>query len=83
MIFLDGMDNLAMRKPAKQSSTDRYRAKNAVDGMSDSDISEGSCSRTRKQRGSWWQVDVLNVYEIRSVVIVSRGDCCCKLHYTP
>ena len=79
MIFLDGTlsSNVAIRKPAKQSSTDVYSASNAVDGNT------GSCSRTRKQRGSWWEVEVGDLYEIRHVEIVSRGDCCCKLHNTP
>ena len=81
MIFLEV--NVAYGKNAKQSSWDGYPARNAVDGNKHSDLIGGSCTHTERRKGSWWEVDLGDVYEIQRVVITNRGDCCCKLHNTP
>ena len=59
-----------------------FAARNAVDGNRNSDMAYGSCTKTAKGKGSWWQVDLGAVYEIRKVVITNRGDCCGKLNQT-
>ena len=67
--------NLARGKPTSQSST--YKKGNsakAVDGNKTNTIREKSCSCTSPGReGSWWQVDLESVYEIRQVVIINGG----------
>ena len=66
--------NIAFRRKATQSSTYRsrsnnpgmYVASNAVDG----DVF-GSCSLTDGSRPNWWQVDLLQVYEVTKVAITA------------
>ena len=78
---VDLTENLALGKPTTQSGKHtRYEASNAVDGNIISNLDSGSCTKTAKGKGSWWQVDLGAVYEIRKVVITNRGDCCGKLN---
>jgi len=67
--------NLARGKPTSQSSTYKEgTSTKAVDGKKTNTIREKSCSRTSPGReGSWWQVDLESVYEIRQVVIINGG----------
>ncbi len=77
-------NNLAFGKPTNQSSTHRdYKSRLAVDGVRYRNIDGNSCSHTKPKIGSWWQVDLGTVYDIRHVVITNRADCCGKLHNTP
>ena len=69
--------NLALGKPTKQSTTHKtYSSSKAVDGKKATALQENSCAHTMGQKGAWWLVDLEAVYEIRQVVIKSRGDCC-------
>ena len=79
----DLTNNLALRKPTSQSSQFRdARPNRAVDGNRNSYLDARSCTHTLDRKGSWWQVDLGAVYEIRDVVITNRGDCCGKLKHT-
>ena len=86
--FLDQPDdgnywssNLALGKPTRQSTTQgNGKPSKAVDGNRNSNFDASSCSKTQSKKGSWWQVDLEAVYEIRDVVITNRGDCCGKLN---
>ena len=62
--------NMALRKPAAQSTTQSraYRALNAVDG------NRGTCTQTLNEIGSWWLVNLEATYEIKEVVITNGGD---------
>ena len=75
------MINRARGKPTEQSSTatSTCAASKAVDGHSDPVFDHHSCSQTLSRRGSWWQVDLQVVYDIRAVVITSTTDKSCKL----
>ncbi|KAI0225580.1 Fucolectin [Lamellibrachia satsuma] len=75
---VDWTKNLAKGKPAKQSTTfgKHYSAGKAVDGNRNSNMMKRSCTHTNREAGSWWQVDLYGIYEIRQVVITNRGDCC-------
>ena len=78
----DMSTNLALGKTTKQSSTfSGHSSSNAVDGNRDNTLQGNSCAHTMGQRGPWWQVDLDAVYEIRQVVIKSRGDCCGQFIY--
>ena len=58
-------------------------AYSAVDGNRNQNFSAGSCTHTLKNSaGSWWMVDLLGVYNISSVTIYNREDCCRTLPMT-
>ena len=68
----EGSYNLALWKPTKQSTTlGRYASYFAVDGNSSTLLENGHCSVTKGFPGSWWQVDLQYVYDIREVVITN------------
>uniref|UniRef100_A0A8C9XIL2 Fucolectin tachylectin-4 pentraxin-1 domain-containing protein n=1 Tax=Sander lucioperca TaxID=283035 RepID=A0A8C9XIL2_SANLU len=48
----------------------------AIDGNRASDWAEGSCTHTNNDLKPWWRLDLLNTYQINSVTITNRGDCC-------
>ena len=77
--------NLALNKPAWQSSTHPYDeyygldplATLAVDGDMSSMYSDRSCTHTlHEDPRPWWTVDLLQEYMVTEVVITNRGDCC-------
>jgi len=76
--FTGYSNNIALGKPTIQSSTHPHglslAAWKAVDGISSSAIMDGGCTHTREAVGSWWQVDLQGIYEIRQVAITSRND---------
>jgi hypothetical protein len=69
--------NVAQGKPATQSST-QYDGEpsRAVDGNSNSAWGGGSCTHTNNGPTEWWQVDLEQSYDIQSVDIWHRNDCC-------
>ncbi|XP_070564998.1 pentraxin fusion protein-like [Ptychodera flava] len=75
-----GHNNVAVRKPAFQSSLYRKSTpagpENAVDGNTDSNWSSRSCTHTVKEQSPWWKVDLQDIYKVDKVVITNRGDCC-------
>lgn len=73
--------NLALNKPATQSSTYGSvtfgRASNAVDGNTDGDRDSGSTTHTDDDEPQkWWRVDLGAVYNISEIQIFNRTDCC-------
>ena len=78
---VDRTRNLALEKPTNQSSISvpKHASSKAVDGNVNSDATKHSCAITNGTTGgSWWEVNLEAVYQIREVVITSRGDCSCK-----
>ena len=70
-----GHPNLAMGKPAWQSSTKAQRfATQAVDGNRDGDFHDRSCSLTDVDEVPWWVVDLQAEAEIGYVAITNRAD---------
>lgn len=69
------LSNLALRKPANQSSTLWiHTAEYAVDGNYGTDITEDQCTHTdTNDMNPWWMVDMQTVYSITSIRIVNRG----------
>ena len=67
--FIIGLVNIALNKPATQSSTwtsriTNYTADRAVDG------DQNSFSVTADdQHPSWWKVDLQNVYNIEKIIL--------------
>ncbi|XP_067674136.1 fucolectin-like [Haliotis asinina] len=73
--------NLALRKPAKASSTytasHQIWASNVVDGSTSGNFNDLTCHSVENgDRNPWWQVDLQAVYRITRVQIVGRTDCC-------
>jgi hypothetical protein len=67
----DPADDLALGKPATQSSTYRdYSPSNAVDGNVD------NFSHTLSTKHSWWQVDIGSVQQISLLNVWNRTGCC-------
>ena len=82
---VDRTRNLALEKPTNQSSVSdqKHASSKAVDGNVNSDARKYSCAITKGAAGgSWWEVNLEAVYQIREVVITSRGDCCRKFAST-
>ncbi|XP_053916644.1 uncharacterized protein LOC104063070 [Cuculus canorus] len=73
-----GAQNLALRRPATQSSTTARSgsAINAVDGNKDGNWRSGSCSQTEKEREPWWTLDLGWRRAVAAVVVWNRLDCC-------
>ncbi|XP_065944431.1 fucolectin-like [Magallana gigas] len=73
------VSNLALHKPAKQSSTltwagVAYSANLAVDGNNGTDFVVDLCTSTEGgDTNPWWLVDLQAMYSIRSVRIFNRG----------
>ncbi|KAM6102828.1 uncharacterized protein LJ206_010199 [Theristicus caerulescens] len=73
-----GAQNLALRRPAAQSSTagQAGSAINAVDGNRDGNWRHGSCSQTEREASPWWTVDLGRRRAVAAVVVRNRLDCC-------
>lgn len=70
-------DNVALFKPAKQNTTfEGGHANRAVDGNKDGHWHRGSVSHTHRSDNPWWQVNLLEEYDISSITIYNRTDCC-------
>ena len=70
----------AVGKSTLQSSTwIGAEAELAVDGILNPDMLWAhSCSHTLQEVQPWWAVDLAYGYIITAVIVLNRGDCCCK-----
>ena len=83
---LSGIAEVAQGKPAIGSSSEigfsSGDAGRAVDGFtSQNNYFDGSCSHTIENRNHpdeapWWRVDLLDTYDVTSIVVWPRTDCC-------
>ena len=72
--------NLALRRTATQSSTlqDKY-ASRAVDGNTNPNSLDDSCTHTDSvDQEAWWEVDLGADRQLEAVLVTNRGDCCGK-----
>jgi hypothetical protein len=71
--------NLALGRPARQSSTVRGEgAARAVDGRTLGQIEAGSVTSTEVEDHPWWEVDLGSEQQIGDVVVWPRIDTCCR-----
>ncbi|MEM6800356.1 MAG: LamG-like jellyroll fold domain-containing protein [Bacteroidota bacterium] len=76
------LENVALNKTATQSATwpgssgRTFDAMNAVDGDSNGDSFGNSITHTANDLHAWWEVDLGTVYDIASINIWNRTDCC-------
>lgn len=71
-----GSTNLALGRPATQSSTLYTTAAAAVDGNTDGFFGNGSVTHTSNTLQPWWQVDLGSVQTVGSIKLWNRTDCC-------
>jgi RHS repeat-associated protein len=69
--------NLAVNKPASQSSTGwGGLAQLGADGNTDGNFSIGSVTHTLLETQPWWQVDLQSMANIQNIKVWNRTDCC-------
>ncbi|XP_037310347.2 fucolectin-like [Pungitius pungitius] len=69
--------NIAGGGTATQSSTGwNGLPGRAIDGDRASVWGQGSCTHTEGQAKPWWRLDLLKTYDIDTVTITNRKDCC-------
>ncbi len=70
-------ENIALNKAATQSSTSNNGdASRAVDGNTNGVYSQASTTHTNQETNAWWRVDLGNTYELSTVKVFNRTDCC-------
>jgi hypothetical protein len=73
------VENLARKKQARQSSTGYGGdAGRAVDGNTNGEYGANSVSHSNSQPQDWWEVDLGATYNIGSIKIWNRTDCCAE-----
>jgi len=72
----EAVDNLALRKTARQSSDGGGGAQLAVDGVTDGDFGSGSVSHTGQGSNAWLDVDLGAIQTFDAIRIWNRTDCC-------
>ncbi|NP_001108054.1 uncharacterized protein LOC793213 precursor [Danio rerio] len=76
-VFVVFPDNLATGKNVMQSSTySSWIPEQAIDfnpGLSDPSI---GCSSTNGQTDPWWRLDLGHIYQVSTVVVTNRLNCC-------
>lgn len=75
--------NVALNKPATQSSISQWSRASAVDldakGGNDGNYNRDYGFHTRREDNPWWQVDLGGLYSIESIMIFNRRDCAYRL----
>ncbi|KAA0722790.1 hypothetical protein E1301_Tti008710 [Triplophysa tibetana] len=72
-------ENLAFKGTATQSSTySIWTAQRAIDGVKNGGdpYTSSFCSATSYESKSWWRLDLQDYYDISTVIITARPDCC-------
>lgn len=76
---VDPVMGVAIGKPAMQSSSRLgNNAMSAVDGDKDGNYANNSVSHTEDSVNPWWQVDLGQDYQINTITIWNRTDCCAE-----
>lgn len=68
-------ENIALKKPAFQSSTADFGSNYATDGNYNQDIYNKSCAHGNKEDNilNWLEVDLLDMYHISLVILTPRN----------
>ena len=67
--------NVALGKPARQSSVSSFSVANESDAAVDGYVRQGFAFHTDRQHFPWWQVDLLSLFEIEQIVVHNRDAC--------
>ena len=77
MLLLRPATNIAKGGKVTQSSVGWNGVpERAIDGNDASIYGKRSCTHTSGQTKPWWRLDLLKRYQINTVTITNRGDCC-------
>jgi len=69
--------NAARGMPTEQSSTMKGGSSDrAVDGHTNTDFKDNSCTHTEYELKPWWKVDLGKKRTVSAVQVWNRGDCC-------
>jgi len=71
-----GRANLALNRPAQQSSSSQWSRPNDAAGAVDGVKNGGYGFHTNQEHNPWWQVDLGHRQRLDEVVIYNRQDCC-------
>uniref|UniRef100_A0A8C4GQI5 Fucolectin tachylectin-4 pentraxin-1 domain-containing protein n=1 Tax=Dicentrarchus labrax TaxID=13489 RepID=A0A8C4GQI5_DICLA len=63
-------------KGGKVTQSSMFGPERTIDGNHASNWHLGSCTHTQRDKNPWWRLDLLKTYEINTVTITIRGDCC-------
>ena len=84
-LVLSAQENIALNKKVIQSSNqhtgNRGWASKAIDGNTNGNYghtSAGSVTHTRTEKGAWWQLDLKGIYDITTIKLYNRTDCCAE-----
>ncbi|XP_057193123.1 uncharacterized protein LOC130556280 [Triplophysa rosa] len=70
-------ENLAFKGTPTHSSTfNDWDAENAIDGLRYGPDTGSFCSATTSESNPWWRLDLLDYYDISTVIITARPGCC-------
>ena len=76
----DAITNLALGGVAQQSSTLDlgldFSAANAIDGNSGGNFPGDDIAHTNLEAEPWWEIDLGAVYDLTSISVFNREDCC-------
>lgn len=73
--MISAQTNLALGKSATQFSPQNDAGK-AVDGNTDGNYNNGSVTHTNQGANPWWEVDLEDVYDVTTIKLYNRTDCC-------
>ena len=78
MPFLAAKQFIDLRgaKASQSSTLWGADARRAIDGNSNSNYHQNSCTHTNADNGPWWQVAFSQEQSIGAIQIMNRGDCC-------
>jgi len=68
--------SLAGKGVAQSSTGYNGPATRAIDGNTNSNYGQGSCTHTTKTNKPWWRVDLAATQQVGAVQVWNRGDCC-------
>jgi hypothetical protein len=75
---VDTEGNLALGKKTFESKTLGGSSAWAVDGNTDGNYQNHSVTHTTEHQGAYWQVDLGAVYDITTIQLFNRTDCCAE-----
>ncbi|XP_028281514.1 uncharacterized protein LOC114448631 isoform X2 [Parambassis ranga] len=73
---LSGFPILRNGRVTQSSQSGDAVPERAFDGNRASDWIERSCAHTNLEQNPWWRLDLLDTYNISTVTITNRRDCC-------
>jgi hypothetical protein len=71
-----GVKWITMQNPTQSSTHHGRKASNAIDGASSCNYNSNTIIHTNKDRSPWWKADFDKIYDVVTVKVSARSDCC-------